>query len=355
MLAHRLMGEWSPSVEGWQQLISKDKTDTRSSQPYPVYLAYPLERELLELGELKDWQVEWKWDGIRAQVVRRGGATYIWSRSGELITDRFPEVQVLASKLPDGTVLDGELTGWKEGRVLPFGDLQQRIGRKSLSPAILARLPVTLIAFDILEWQAQDIRARPLRERRRLLESLEVPLSEIVQAANWMEVAEQRERAREIGAEGLMLKRLGSSYGVGREKGNWWKWKLSPYHVDAVLIYAQRGQGRRAGLYTDYTFGIWHEGALVPFAKAYSGLTDEELRKVDQFIRRHTIEKFGPVCTVKPELVFEIAFDAIQRSNRHRSGIAVRFPRMARWRTDKQPEEADTLESVQAILSQTLV
>ena len=252
-------------------------------------------------------------------------------------------------------MLDGELTGWKEGRVLPFGDLQQRIGRKSLSPAILARLPVTLIAFDILEWQAQDIRTRPLRERRSLLESLEIPLSEIVQAANWMEVAEQRERAREIGAEGLMLKRLGSSYGVGREKGNWWKWKLSPYHVDAVLIYAQRGQGRRAGLYTDYTFGIWHEGTLVPFAKAYSGLTDEELRKVDQFIRRHTIEKFGPVCTVKPELVFEIAFDAIQRSNRHRSGIAVRFPRMARWRTDKQPEEADTLESVQAILSRTPV
>jgi DNA ligase-1 len=355
VLAHRLMGEWSPSVEGWQQLISKDKTDTRSSQPYPVYLAYPLERELLELGELKDWQVEWKWDRIRAQVVRRGGATYIWSRSGELITDRFPEVQVLASKLPDGTVLDGELTGWKEGRVLPFGNLQQRIGRKSLSPAILAKLPVTLIAFDMLEWQAQDIRPQPLRERRSLLESLEIPLSEIVQAANWMEVAGQRERAREIGAEGLMLKRLGSSYGVGREKGNWWKWKLSPYHVDAVLIYAQRGQGRRAGLYTDYTFGIWHEGSLVPFAKAYSGLTDEELRRVDQFIRRHTIEKFGPVCTVKPELVFEIAFDAIQRSNRHRSGIAVRFPRMARWRTDKRPEEADTLESVQAILLRTPV
>ena len=307
------------------------------------------------MGDIAEWLAEWKWDGIRAQVIRRRGATYVWSRGGELITERFPEVQLLASKLPEGTVLDGELAGWSEGRVLPFADLQRRIGRKTLSKAILAKVPVTLLAFDVLEWQGEDIRSRTLRERRGTLENLVantpgMQMSPAVEGASWSEISAQRDRARERGAEGLMLKRLDAPYGVGREKGSWWKWKVDPYHVDAVLIYAQLGNGKRAGLYTDYTFGIWDGPKLVPFAKAYSGLTDEEIRAVDAFIRRNTTEKFGPVCTVKPQLVFEIAFEGIQRSTRHKSGVAVRFPRMLRWRTDKGPQDADSLETVQALI-----
>lgn len=356
VIAHRIMGEWSPSAEAWENLTAQDATDANISRPYPFYLAYPLVDTPEHLGSISEWLAEWKWDGIRAQLIRRRGATYLWSRGGELITERFPEIQSLASKLPEGTVLDGELVGWSDGRVLPFADLQKRIGRKALSKSILAKIPVTLLAFDVLEWQSLDIRGKTLRERRETLEKLaaETPglqISPAVAGASWNEISAQRNRARDRGAEGLMLKRLDSTYGVGREKGFWWKWKVDPYHVDAVLIYAQLGNGKRAGLYTDYTFGIWDGPNLVPFAKAYSGLTDEEIRSVDAFIRRNTTEKFGPVCTVKPELVFEIAFEGIQRSTRHKSGVAVRFPRMARWRRDKLAKDADSLETVEALLA----
>ncbi len=349
-IAHRLMGDWSPSAEAWHQLMAKNPADAHISRPYPFYLAYPLDAPPETLGDIAGWVAEWKWDGIRAQLIRRGGGLYVWSRGGDLITERFPELEILASKLPDGAVLDGELVGWKNSSVLPFADLQQRIGRKLLGQGILSRVPVTLLAFDVLEWNGEDIRAWPLRERRRILEGLNVPLSPVVEAASWEDIARQRDRARDMAAEGLMLKRAGSPYGVGREKGAWWKWKVDPYSVDAVLIYAQRGNGKRASLFTDYTFGVWDDSKLVPFAKAYSGLTDEEIRQVDAFIRRNTVEKYGPVCTVKPELVFEIAFEGIQRSTRHKSGVAVRFPRMSRWRTDKRPEDADSIETVKALL-----
>jgi len=301
--------------------------------------------------------VEWKWDGIRAQLIRRTGRTFLWSGGDELLSGRFPEVEEAAALLPEGTVIDGELLPWTGGAPLPFAQMQRRIGRKALGRKILSEVPVVLVAYDLLEERGDDLRALPFAERRARLAVLlaatpsagRLMLSPAVAVQSWPDVERARARARESGAEGLMLKRRNSAYGAGRRRGDWWKWKVEPHSVDAVLIYAQPGSGRRAGLYTDYTFGIWDGDRLVPFAKAYTGLTDDEIRQVDAFIRRHTIEKFGPVRTVKPELVFELAFEGIQRSSRHKSGIAVRFPRMARWRTDKRPEEADTLATVQAL------
>jgi DNA ligase-1 len=350
VIAHRMMGAWKPSATAWEEMQARDNTDTNASRPYPFCLAYPLQAPPESLGPISDWLAEWKWDGIRAQVVRRQGKTFVWSRGNEIITERFPEIEVLGSNLPEGTVLDGELVGWKADGVLPFGNLQTRIGRTKLSKAILSRVPVTLLAFDVLEWRGEDIRHLPLKARRAILEPLGVRLSASISASTWEELASERAKARGLGSEGLMLKRMNSPYKVGREKGIWWKWKVDPYSVDAVLIYAQKGSGKRAGLFTDYTFGVWSESKLVPFAKAYSGLTDEEIRLVDRFIRQNTVERFGPVSTVRPKLVFEIAFEGIQQSSRHKSGVAVRFPRMARWRTDKRAEDADTIATVKALI-----
>lgn len=350
VIAHRLMGAWTPTASAWEELRAVGNADAAVSRPYPFCLAYPLQAPATSLGAVTDWLAEWKWDGIRAQLIRRQGQTFVWSRGNELITERFPELQVLGSTLPDGTVVDGELVGWQADRVLPFADLQTRIGRTKLSKSILTRVPVTLLGFDVLEWRGEDIRYWPLSDRRLILESLGVRLSPAITASSWDDLAGERGKAREIGSEGLMLKRLDSPYNVGREKGTWWKWKIDPYSVDAVLIYAQKGSGKRASLYTDYTFGVWSDSKLVPFAKAYSGLTDEEIRDVDRYIRQNTLERFGPVCTVRPELVFEIAFEGIQKSSRHRSGVAVRFPRMARRRMDKRAEDADTVETVKALL-----
>jgi DNA ligase 1 len=359
-IAHRLMGAWEPSAEFFAHLLGADTRDADLSRPYPFYLAYPLEVEPDELGEPREWQAEWKWDGIRAQVVRRGGATYVWSRGEELVTERFPELAQAAALLPDGTVLDGEIMPWKDGRPLPFAQLQRRIGRKMLGPKILAEVPVVLLAFDLLECGGEDVRGRPMEWRRARLEALLAASpgavssrflpSPVVAAAAWDDVRGAYREARSTGAEGLMLKRASSAYGVGRRKGDWWKWKVEPFTVDAVLVYAQRGHGRRASLYTDYTFAVWSGGELVPFAKAYSGLTDAEIRRVDAFVRRNTLSRYGPVRAVKPELVFELGFEGIQRSPRHKSGIAVRFPRMLRWRTDKEPRDADSLETILAML-----
>jgi DNA ligase 1 len=358
VIAHRLMGAWDPTPEFFQRLIAPDTQDADVSRPYPFFLAHPLEAEPASLGDLEDWIAEWKWDGIRAQLIRRAGRTFLWSRGEELLAGRFPEVEENGALLPEGTVIDGELLPWVDGGPLPFAQLQRRIGRKSLGRKILDEVPAILVAYDLLEEGGTDIRARPLSERRTRLAALvqSVPLagrlllSPAISAADWKALTEARRAARETGAEGIMLKRLSSEYGVGRRRGDWWKWKVDPLTVDAVLIYAQPGSGKRAGLFTDYTFGIWEGNHLVPFAKAYTGLTDEEIRKVDAFVRRNTLEKFGPVRTVKPELVFELHFEGIQRSSRHKSGIAVRFPRMARWRTDKTAEEADTIETVRGFL-----
>lgn len=354
-VSHRLMGEWQPTPQFWQGLIAPDTRDADVSRPYPFCLAYPIEGDPRDLGPAAAWQVEWKWDGIRAQLLRRQWRTFLWSRGEELITGRFPEIEALGALLPEGTAIDGEVLPWKDGAPLPFAQMQRRIGRKVLGPKILSEVPVVMIGYDLLELGGQDVRERPLEWRRAQLEAIAPPasalvLSPIVQAASWDELADLRRQSRQRKVEGFMLKRRGSPYRAGRRRGDWWKWKIEPHSVDCVLIYAQPGNGRRASLFTDYTFGIWDNGALVPFAKAYSGLSDEEIREVDAFVRRNTIEKFGPVHAVKPELVFELAFEGIQRSPRHRSGIAVRFPRMARWRHDKKPEDADTIETIRALL-----
>jgi DNA ligase-1 len=356
-VAHRLMGAWDPTPEFYLRLLAADTSDTDLSRPYPFFLAYALEGDLESLGDARDWQAEWKWDGIRAQMIRRRGTTFLWSRGEELITERFPELAHAAAFLPDGTVLDGEIMPWRDGP-LPFAQLQRRIGRKVLGPKILAEVPVVLLTYDLLEIDGADVREQPFAWRRARLEELvratpsagRILLSPAVQADDWDGVLQAHRDARARAAEGLMLKRLDAPYGVGRRKGGWWKWKVEPFTLDAVLIYAQRGHGRRASLYTDYTFGVWKDGELVPFAKAYSGLTDAEIRKVDAFVRRNTLQRFGPVRTVKPELVFELAFEGIQRSSRHKSGVAVRFPRMLRWRTDKKPEDADSLETIVGML-----
>ena len=359
-LSHRLMGAWDPSAEFFERLVASDTRDADVSRPYPFYLAYPLEQEPDSLGDAAGWLAEWKWDGIRSQLIRRAGRTFLWSRGEELLSGRFPEVEEAGALLPEGTVLDGELLPWSGASPLPFAQLQRRIGRKTLGPKILREVPVVLVAYDLLEERGVDLRDHPLAVRRERLGALlaaipsagRLVLSPAVEVADWAGAASARARAREAGAEGLMLKRRSSPYGVGRRRGDWWKWKVDPLSVDAVLMYAQPGSGRRAGLYTDYTFGVWDNDRLVPFAKAYTGLTDEEIRRVDAFVRRHTLEKFGPVRTVKPELVFELAFEGIQPSPRHKSGIAVRFPRIVRWRTDKRAQDADTLEAVRALVAE---
>lgn len=358
VIAHRMMGDWTPSASFYEGLLVEASDDTNVSRPYPFCLAHPLEVPPEELGDIADWHAEWKWDGIRAQLIRRDGQSFVWSRGEELITDRFPEILDICESLPDGTVLDGEILAWGEGKPQKFMALQRRIGRKLLSKKILQEVPAVLAAFDILELAGEDLREKPFEYRREQLASVveanpveALRISPRVPAESWEELGAAREGSRDQNVEGLMLKRLDSPYLVGRKKGLWWKWKIEPLTVDAVLIYAQRGSGKRASLYTDYTFGLWDdEGKIVPFAKAYSGLTDEEIRKVDSWVRRNTKEKFGPVRTVEPELVMELAFEGIQISNRHKSGLAVRFPRILRWRHDKKPPDADSLQSVREML-----
>jgi DNA ligase-1 len=430
-LAARIMGEWSPTADWYAALLSHERTDDDRSRPYPFFLASPLEDPIETLGDPGGWLVEWKWDGIRAQLVKRGAVVHLWSRGEELITHRFPEIAAAASRLPDGTVLDGEVLAFRDNRPLPFSALQQRIGRQKQVAQLVRAVPAVFMAFDLLEDQGIDIRSLPQVERRARLEvrlkpehaddqvrlkpdtttgaevrlkpdattdaevrlkpdattDAEVRLkpdtttendvglkpdattkaaaavvsgfsrtsgvlrpSPLVAAASWADRAALRAESRARAVEGLMLKRVTAQYGVGRKRGDWWKWKIDPFTIDAVLIYAQPGSGRRASLLTDYTFGVWHEGELVPIAKAYSGLSNDEIAEMDRWIRRHTRERFGPVRHVEPVHVFELGFEAIARSTRHRSGIAVRFPRMLRWRTDKKAEDADTLENVQKLL-----
>ncbi len=374
-VAQRLVGYTDlsnrPTPQGYLKLIAAESSDEhaqRGGQPYPFFLAHglsqPVEQFDALLGSPADWQVEWKWDGIRAQVVKREGRLWVWSRGEELVTDRFPELHSLVSGLPDGTVIDGEIVVWKES-VQPFALLQQRIGRKTLSKKVLEDAPVAVLAYDLLEHAGDDWRNHTQAERRAQLEQViavcNQPVlqpSPLLTGATWQDLAQQREASRSLGVEGMMLKNRQGLYGVGRTKdmGLWWKWKVDPFSVDAVLIYAQRGHGRRASLYSDYTFAVWDgppgsERSLVPFAKAYSGLTDEEMRKVDAIVRKTTVEKFGPVSSVTPSMVFELGFEGIALSKRHKSGIAVRFPRMLRWRQDKAVEEADSLAILQDLLA----
>lgn len=358
VLTHRMMGNWDPTVEFYERLWATDTSDADKSRPYPFCLAHPIDGPPQDLGPKDGWQIEWKWDGIRAQVVRRGGRVFIWSRGEELVTDRFPEVRDSALVLPDGLVLDGELLAWRDGRVLSFGQLQRRIGRQTVGKKLLREVPVAFLAFDILEHEGEDIREQPLRVRRNRLEgvltatteALQIQAAPTVAAATWSDLGALHTESRDRLVEGFMVKRLDAPYAVGRKRGIWWKWKVDPFTVDAVLIYAQPGHGKRATLYTDYTFAVWDGDVLIPFAKAYSGLTNDEIREVDRFVRRNTIERFGPVRSVEPQLVFEIGFEGIRRSSRHKSGVAVRFPRMIRWRKDKAAEDADELAVLQKLL-----
>ena len=391
-VAQRLVGYTDlsnrPSAPSYLKLIAPESTDEhaqRGGQPYPFFLAHALSQPVDHfealLGPASQWQIEWKWDGIRAQVVKREGRLWIWSRGEELVTERFPELESLVHGLPDGTVIDGEIVAWKAApagtedafdpqapsapSVQPFALLQQRIGRKTLGKKILDEVPVVVLAYDLLEWNGEDWRNQSQARRRTQLEQVLADCnnpvlleSPVLTGEDWLDLARQREASRSLGVEGMMLKARDSLYGVGRTKdmGVWWKWKVDPYSVDAVLIYAQRGHGRRASLYSDYTFAVWDgpanstERTLVPFAKAYSGLTDEEMRQVDSIVRKTTVEKFGPVSSVKPSLVFELGFEGIALSKRHKSGIAVRFPRMLRWRRDKSVDETDNLATLQDLL-----
>lgn len=357
VIAHRLMGNWEPTPQFFEHLLAADDGAADASRPYPFALAHPLQQEPETIGETDEWMLEWKWDGIRAQAIHRDGLSFVWSRGEELIHERFPEVAAAIDTLPDGTVLDGEILGWNDG-VLPFSALQRRIGRKKVGKKLLSEVPCVLVAFDVLEAAGRDVRSLPLAERRPILEGIVGALADEsairvdrpVDAATWEECFRVRERSRDHYVEGLMLKRRTSPYGVGRLTNDWWKWKVDPYSCDAVLLYAQRGHGRRASLYSDYTFAAWDGDQLVPFAKAYSGLTDAEIREVDRFVRKNTIDKFGPVRAVKPELVFELAFENIQVSSRHKSGLAVRFPRMVKWRHDKKADDADRLETIRSLI-----
>lgn len=367
-IAHRLMGRWQPTPDFFERLIDPQDRGEDAAQPYPFFLASPIEQAPIEtmadLGARADWHAEWKWDGIRAQLIRRqgknGSECHIWSRGEDLMEGRFPEIETAAADLPDGCVLDGEILAWAEGepRPLPFARLQRRIGRLKPSEKMQAKHPVRFLAYDLMEHDGEDIREQPIETRRERLAALigprdtgtRIALSADVRADSWEALAALREQSRDYATEGFVLKRAGSPYRVGRTRGDWWKWKVDPYSVDAVLLYAQPGHGRRSNLLTDYTFAVWDGDALVPFAKAYSGLTDEEIGQVDHWIRRNTRERFGPVRSVEPRHVFELHFEGIQHSNRHKSGIAVRFPRIARWRHDKPLEEADTLDNVKALL-----
>ncbi|MDX5428113.1 MAG: ATP-dependent DNA ligase [Bacteroidota bacterium] len=354
IVALRLMGNWDPESVGWDELLLEDRRSDDLSVPYPFFLAHPIEKDPTDLGLPEDWYAEHKWDGIRGQLIIRGGELFLWSRGEELVTGQFPELTALKDVLPDGTVLDGEILVVRGDDIGSFADLQKRLGRKRVLAKWLETHPVRFRAYDILEIGTEDIRSLPLERRRRRLEDLlsgiespHIDLSPRLDWNTWEDLRKLRVDSRKVGSEGLMIKSRRAPYRQGRVKGDWWKWKVDPMVIDAVMIYAQRGHGRRANLYTDYTFAVWGEnGELVPFAKAYSGLTDEEIREVDRFVKNHTRDRFGPVRSVEPQLVFEIAFEGIRSSNRHKSGVALRFPRINRWRKDKPVGEANTLQDL---------
>ena len=358
VIAHRISGNWDPSTITFAELLNEDSQLIDHSRPYPFYLAYALEGGPEALGKPEEWQVEWKWDGIRGQIIKRDDQLFVWSRGEELMTEKFPEFQVLKDLLPNGIVIDGEILPSIEKKPLPFAILQTRIGRKNITKKQLKDAPITFFAYDLLEYNGEDFRNRQLAERRQQLEAIANPLptpviilSPVVNFTTWHQLADLRNTSREMGAEGFMLKKKSSTYQVGRKVGDWWKWKIDPLVIDAVMIYAQKGSGRRSNLYTDYTFAVKDGDKLVPFAKAYSGLTDKEFAQVDNFVKKNSLEKFGPVRTVKPELVFELAFEGIAASNRHKSGVALRFPRMSKWRTDKKPDDINTLDDLKNMLA----
>ncbi|QBO57267.1 ATP-dependent DNA ligase [Chryseobacterium salivictor] len=358
ILMHSIMGKWKIEDKNFDDLILGTHINPDASKPYPFCLAYPLEKEIQELGDRKNWQAEFKWDGIRGQFIKRNEEIFIWSRGEELVTEQFPEIVSALKEVEGNFVIDGEILVVKDDRVLNFNELQKRLNRKTIPKKMLEELPCHIFVYDILELEFEDLRERSLSERRLLLESLlvdaplkNIKISEIITTGTWEELAQIRENSRDNNSEGLMLKETNSRYHAGRKKGDWWKWKVSPLTIDAVLIYAQKGSGRRSSYYTDYTFAVKNDDKLVTIAKAYSGLTDKEIMEVSKFVNKNAIEKFGPVRTVKPELVFEIAFEGIGFSSRHKSGVALRFPRIVRWRRDKTADQIDDLEEIKKLIT----
>ena len=355
VIAHRLSGKWAPSEEHWHRLVA-ETTEVDVATPYPFFLATPLTERPQALGEAARWRFEWKWDGIRGQALKRQGQVVLWSRGDELLTDRFPEITAELATLPDDTVLDGELLAYRDGRPLAFSMLQTRIQRTAPDRAHIDAAPVVFMAYDLLEHEGEDIRPRPFSERRAMLESLlptrarRLCASPLLDVESWEQAVTLQREARQRGVEGLMVKDSSSPYLVGRKRGFWWKWKVEPLSIDAVLLYAQAGSGKRSNLFTDYTFGLWDGDELTPVAKAYSGLTDREIAELDRWIRRNTEQRFGPVRNVTPHHVFELHFDSARRSTRHRSGVALRFPRIRRWRQDKRVEEANRLCELEALI-----
>ncbi|MBO9691167.1 ATP-dependent DNA ligase [Chryseobacterium sp.] len=356
-LMHSLMGKWLPDKVSFKELIDAENVNPDNSKPYPFCLAYPLEKEPEELGNPDEWLVEYKWDGIRGQIIRRNDEVFIWSRGEELVTDQFPEIREVVQGMKGNFVLDGEILAVKDGRVLNFNELQKRLNRKTLTKKMLAEIPIEVFAYDLLELEDNDLREKPVSARRALLEELLlnenphiISISRNLNFEKWQELNDLRENSRDVNSEGLMLKHKNSPYHSGRKKGDWWKWKINPFTIDAVLIYAQKGSGRRSAYYTDYTFAVKNGDTLVTIAKAYSGLTDKEIMEVSRFVTKNAVEKFGPVRTVKAELVFEIAFEGIGFSNRHKSGVALRFPRIVRWRKDKTVDEIDNLEEIKKLI-----
>ena len=357
VISHRLMGSIETTADFYKALVHPDDTDTRPSQPYPFFLASPIDVSKFAAEEMSNWQAEWKWDGIRAQLIHRDGQVFIWSRGEDLVTHQFPEFESAMRVLPEGTVLDGEIVCWQDNRPLDFNFLQKRLGRKKVTKKVMTDYPVHFLAYDLLEANGEDVRTKPLQARRATLTELidghpneYLSYAKPLSFETFDDLERLRSQSRAYGSEGLMLKALNSPYLVGRKRGYWWKHKVDPMTLDAVLIYAQAGTGKRANLFTDYTFALWKGDTLVPFTKAYSGLDNAEIEKLDRWIRRHTKEKFGPVRSLEPHHVFEIGFEGIAESKRHKSGIAVRFPRILRWRTDKPLKEADTLENAIALL-----
>lgn len=356
-LTHSLMGKWQPDEISFKELISAEKINPDNSKPYPFCLAYPLEKELNELGTPEEWQIEYKWDGIRGQIIRRNDEVFIWSRGEELITEQFPEIKETVQNMKGNFVVDGEILAVKDGKVLNFNELQKRLNRKTLTKKMLSEIPIEVFTYDLLELENNDLREKSIASRRAMLEELllnenpeNIKISPVIEFENWEDLNQIRENSREINSEGLMLKQKNSPYHSGRKKGDWWKWKINPLTIDAVLIYAQKGSGRRSAYYTDYTFAVKKDDKLVTIAKAYSGLTDKEIMEVSKFVNKNAIEKFGPVRTVKAELVFEIAFEGIGFSNRHKSGVALRFPRIVRWRKDKTVDEIDDIEEIKKLI-----
>ena len=357
-LMHSIMGNWNIDSISFDELLHGEHINYDNSKPYPFCLAYALEKELTDLGKPEDWQVEYKWDGIRGQIVKRNNEVFIWSRGEELVTSQFPEITTVINKMTDDFVIDGEILALKDNSVLLFNDLQKRLNRKNISNKLLEEVPIGFYVYDILEFNGEDVREHPMQKRRDYLEVLfnkqslpgHFQLSEIIQFNEWSELDAIRNNARSINSEGLMLKHKQSPYHVGRKKGDWWKWKVDPLTIDAVMIYAQKGSGRRSSKYTDYTFAVKKDDGFVTIAKAYSGLTDKEITEISRYVNKNAVEKFGPVRTVKPELIFEIAFEGIALSNRHKSGVALRFPRIKRWRRDKTVEDIDTIESVKSLI-----